>query len=141
MFSAPASYPTPRRQIMAPAKTTKKAPGKKAPARKKPATKADRVSEAAKTVAKAAAKSKKPKAAKKPSALGAAARVLGDAKEPMTTREIIDAMAAKGYWKSPGGKTPDRTLYSAITREILKKGKAARFKKAAKGKFALKAEG
>jgi hypothetical protein len=50
-------------------------------------------------------------------------------------------MAAKGYWKSPGGKTPERTLYSAIAREILKKGKASRFKKAEKGKFALRTEG
>jgi len=31
----------------------------------------------------------------------------------------------------------DRTLYSAIAREILKKGKASRFKKAEKGKFTL----
>ncbi len=31
----------------------------------------------------------------------------------------------------------DRTLYSAIAREILKKGKAARFKKVEKGKVAL----
>ena len=54
---------------------------------------------------------------------------------------IVVVMAAKGYWKSPDGKTPDRTLYSAIAREILKKGKAARFKKAEKGKFVLKGEG
>ena len=58
----------------------------------------------------------------------------------MTTREIIDGMATKGYWKSPGGKTPDRTLYSAIAREILKMGKESRFKKAEKGRFALRAE-
>jgi hypothetical protein len=50
-------------------------------------------------------------------------------------------MAAKGLWKSPVRKTPDRTLYSAISREIAKKGRAARFKKTAKGKFALRAEG
>jgi hypothetical protein len=50
-------------------------------------------------------------------------------------------MAAKGLWKSPEGKTPDRTLYSAIAREILKKAKASRFKNAEKGKFALKGEG
>jgi len=55
----------------------------------------------------------------------------------MTTKELVEAMAAKGLWKSPDGKTPDRTLYSAIAREILKKGKASRFKKAEKGKFAL----
>jgi hypothetical protein len=118
----------------------KKAPRKKT-ATKKPATKADRVSEAAKTVAQAVAKSKKPKAEKKPSALDAAAKVLAEAKAPMTTKELVEAMSANGLWKSPEGKTPDRTLYSAIAREILKKGKASRFKKAEKGKFALKGEG
>jgi len=125
---------------MAPSKTTKKAPRRKA-APKKPTTKADRVDAAAKTVAKAVAKSQKPKAEKKPSALDAAAKILGEVKAPMTAKELVDAMAAKGLWKSPEGKTPDRTLYSAIAREILKKGKASRFKKAEKGKFALKAEG
>ena len=74
---------------------------------------------------------------KKSSALAAAATLLKAAKEPMTTRELIEAMAAKGLWKSPGGKTPDRTLYSALTREIGTKGKESRFKKADGGKFAL----
>jgi hypothetical protein len=46
-------------------------------------------------------------------------------------------MSAKGYWKSPGGKTPDRTLYSAILREIATKGKDARFKKTERGQFTL----
>jgi hypothetical protein len=46
-------------------------------------------------------------------------------------------MAAKGYWTSPGGKTPDATLYAAILREITAKGKDARFYKADRGKFAL----
>lgn len=78
----------------------------------------------------------KPKV-KKTSALDAAATLLKAAKEPMTTRELIEAMAAKGLWKSPGGKTPDRTLYSALTREIGTKGKESRFKKADGGKFAL----
>jgi hypothetical protein len=45
-----------------------------------------------------------------------------------------------GLWTSPEGKTPDRTLYSAICREIAKKGRAARFKKARKGKFGLRGE-
>jgi hypothetical protein len=87
---------------------------------------------------KAGAKSaaSKPKV-KKTSALDAAATLLKSAKEPMTTRELIEAMAAKGLWKSPGGKTPDRTLYSALTREIGTKGKESRFKKADGGKFAL----
>jgi hypothetical protein len=71
-------------------------------------------------------------APKKPSALDAAAKLLAEAKAPITTKELIDAMAAKSLWKSPQGKTPDRTLYSALAREILKKGKASRFKKAEK---------
>jgi hypothetical protein len=49
---------------------------------------------------------------------------------------MIEAMAAKGLWTSPGGKTPHATLYSAILREIDTKGKAARFKKADRGHFA-----
>jgi hypothetical protein len=77
--------------------------------------------------------------AKKTSALDAAAKLLASSKEPMTTKEMIDALAAKGIWKSPGGKTPDRTLYSAILREIGIKGKDARFKKTERGKFAAKA--
>ena len=88
---------------------------------------------------KASAKSAatpKPKV-KKPSALDAAATLLKSVKAPMTTRELIEAMAAKGLWKSPGGKTPDRTLYSALIREIGTKGKKSRFKKADGGKFAL----
>jgi hypothetical protein len=54
-----------------------------------------------------------PKAAR-PSALDAAARVLAEEMRPMGTRELIGAMAVKGYWTSPGGKTPAATLYSAI---------------------------
>ncbi len=75
---------------------------------------------------------------KKTSALDAAAKLLAASKEPMTTKEMIDALAAKNIWKSPGGKTPDRTLYSAILREIATKGKEARFKKTERGKFAAK---
>jgi hypothetical protein len=123
-------------------KTTKKATTRKRTT-KKATTKADGVSATAKTAASsvASAKSeKKPraKAAKKTSALDAAARVLGEAKGPLTTKEMVDAMAAKGYWKSPGGKTPDRTLYSAILREIVTKGKEARFVKTERGKFTLR---
>jgi hypothetical protein len=74
----------------------------------------------------------------KASALDSAAKVLGESKEPMTTKEMIEAMSAKGYWKSPGGKTPDRTLYSAILREIVLKKGASRFVKSERGKFTLK---
>ena len=53
----------------------------------------------------------------------------------MTCSEMIHAMAAKGYWISPGGQTPQATLYSAIAREINRKGSNARFKKTERGKF------
>jgi hypothetical protein len=94
----------------------------------------------AKVSAKATAKSKAPKekANGKLSALDAAAKVLGESKEPMNTKAMIEAMAAKGYWSSPGGKTPHATLYSAILREIDTKGSDARFKKTERGMFALK---
>jgi hypothetical protein len=66
-----------------------------------------------------------------------AARVLAEAGEPMTCQEMIDAMAAKKYWASPGGKTPSATLYSAILRE-LSKGSESRFVKTERGKFTRK---
>ena len=77
--------------------------------------------------------------AKKPSGLDAAARVLAEANEPMTCREIVDVAFEKGYWKS-GGRTPHATIYSAIHREINAKQKESRFKKAGRGKFALAAK-
>jgi HB1, ASXL, restriction endonuclease HTH domain len=61
------------------------------------------------------AKGKKAKESdKKLSALDAAAKVLVDSGEPMQCQQMIEAMAAKGYWKSPGGKTPHATLYTAV---------------------------
>jgi hypothetical protein len=89
----------------------------------------------------APAKNGKPKAKRKEgdklSAIDAAAKVLGESKESLTTKEMIDAMQTKGYWKSPGGKTPDRTLYSAILREIVVKKAVSRFKKTERGKFTI----
>ena len=84
---------------------------------------------------KAAKKAKEPKE-KKLSAIDAAAQVLASAKEPMNAKEMIEAMASKALWTSPGGKTPHATLYSAIIREIALKGKEARFVKKERGKFA-----
>jgi len=72
---------------------------------------------------------------KKPSALDAAA----EEGRPMTCQELITAMAAKGYWTSPGGQTPAATLYSAIWRELTTKGAEARFVKTECDKFAHKA--
>jgi hypothetical protein len=74
--------------------------------------------------------------AKRPSGLDAAARVLEEAGQPMTAKEIVAAAESKGYWRSPGGKTPDRTLYAAIAREIAAKGADSRFRKVERGKFA-----
>ena len=106
------------------ATSRKKAPAKRASA-KKPASK------------KAAAK-KAPakKAEKKMSGLDAAAKVLAGSKEPLRAKEIVERMEAKGYWKSPGGKTPHATIYAAMLREINEKGKDARFKKMDRGLFA-----
>jgi hypothetical protein len=56
----------------------------------------------------------------------------------MTCKELIGAMAAKGYWTSPGGRTPDATLAAAIIREIAVKGDQSRFVKPAPGRFALR---
>jgi hypothetical protein len=101
----------------------------KATAMKKPA---------AKKASKAPARTKKPKAAGKMRALNAAAKVLADAGEPMNCKAMIEAMAAKGLWTSPGGATPWATLYSAIAREINEKGADARFVKVERGQFAAK---
>ena len=73
--------------------------------------------------------------AKKLSALDAAAQVLVETGQPMACKEIIEAMAQKGYWSSPGGKTPASTLYSGITKEIATKGKESRFQKTDRGRF------
>ena len=73
---------------------------------------------------------------KRLSALDAAAKVLAETGQAMTCQDLVAAMAAKGYWTSPGGKTPQATLYSAIGREIDTKGNNSRFVKAERGKFA-----
>jgi HB1, ASXL, restriction endonuclease HTH domain len=85
-------------------------------------------------------KAKKAKADARPkklSAIDAAARVLSETDQPMNCQDMIKAMAEKGYWTSPGGKTPAATLYSAILRELQTKGNDARFKKTKRGKFAV----
>jgi hypothetical protein len=71
---------------------------------------------------------------KRLSALSAAYKVLCEATEPMNVQQMIETMTAKGYWTSPGGKTPHATLYSAILRELAK-GEASRFVKTERGRF------
>jgi hypothetical protein len=83
---------------------------------------------------KAPKPAKEPKA-KRVSALDAAAQVLAASDVPMRAKEMITAMEAKKLWTSPGGKTPEATIYAAIIREIAAKGTAARFKKHERGVF------
>ena len=117
-------------------KTTKKPATRKGTRSTKGATaKKARATKAAGAKANAKASANGKAKDKKLSAIDAAAKVLESAKSPMTTKEMIDAMAAKNLWSSPGGKTPHATLYSAILREIGTKGKEARFKKTERGKF------
>ena len=72
----------------------------------------------------------------KTSGLGAAAKVLEEAGEPLSCKAIVERAFEKGYWRSEG-KTPHATVYSAILREMQKKGDGARFRKVERGKFAL----
>jgi len=84
------------------------------------------------------AKAKKAKAprTKKTSLLDLAAEVLAKAKEPMDCKTIVEKVLATGRWQTKG-KTPAATLYSAIIREISKKGNDARFEKVERGRFTL----
>lgn len=93
--------------------------------------------ETAKPATKKPVKTRQPKTAGKLSQLDAAVKVLTESGEPMTTKALIETMAAKGYWTSPGGKTPAQTLYSALLREIQNKGKDSRFTKVDRGQFGL----
>ncbi len=139
---------------------TRRAPTKsKSAARAEGAAKTERARKAAlaeiqdrpdgKPAAATAAKTKGGKAPKSPrapkvqkeakskrvSALDAAAQVIAASDKPMRAKEMIAEMEAKGLWKSPGGKTPEATLYAAIIREIAVKGDKARFKKHDRGVF------
>ena len=148
--------PAPKTAKAAPKKATPK-PAPKVDA-KKPATLVDpRIAEKAKALDAAVAKlatpglkatrkeapksepkpgaKPEPKKARKMGALDAAAIVLADAGKPMRSKELIAEMAKRGLWTSPGGKTPEATLYAAILREIGAKGTAARFARAGKGEF------
>lgn len=93
-----------------------------------------------KTATRAKRDAKESKSAtKKVSQIEAAAIVLGQSKDALTCRQMVDAMTDAGLWSSPGGATPDATLYASILREIKTKGKEARFRKTERGRFALAA--
>ena len=72
------------------------------------------------------------------SAIDAAAQVLEQSGQPMSCKELIEAMAQQGLWTSPHGKTPQATLYASILREMKVRKSEARFKKTERGKFAAR---
>lgn len=84
-----------------------------------------------------AAKSKqaKPERPKCVSGLDLAAEVLTKAGTPLNAKTIAERVIEAGWQTS--GLTPAATLYSAIQREIAKKGSASRFKKVDRGQFAI----
>ena len=106
---------------------------KKNPAESLAAKKSAKASKTTKTEAATPAQAE----GKQLSALDAAAKVLAETGQPMRCTELIAAMAAKGYWTSPGGKTPASTLYAALLRELKTKKDQARFRKTERGKFGL----
>ncbi len=77
---------------------------------------------------------RRPEAGERPGRRGP--QVLAKTGAEMSAREMVAAMTEQGLWSSPGGKTPDATLYSAIIREIGAKGSDSRFRKTARGRFA-----
>jgi hypothetical protein len=86
----------------------------------------------------------KPRASTRPSALDAAAQVLAglskaESREGITAPDLIERMTSAKLWTSPGGKTPAATLYSAMIREIARKGDASRFTRVSPGRFAASA--
>jgi hypothetical protein len=60
----------------------------------------------AKKIARVPSKAKQPKPEGRMSALDAAAKVLADTGQPMNTKVMIEAIAAKNLWTSRGGATP-----------------------------------
>ncbi|MFO8012585.1 MAG: winged helix-turn-helix domain-containing protein [Phycisphaerae bacterium] len=102
----------------------------------KPDPELDKAVAAAEKDRKAKAKKAKAPREKKPSLLDLAAEVLAKAKEPMDCKTIVEKVLATGRWQTKGA-TPEATLYSAIIREISKKGDESRFEKVGRGQFAL----
>ena len=76
-------------------------------------------------------------AAPKLSLVKAAIAVLTESEEAMNTKSIVAAAKERGLWSPGAGKTPEQTLYSAMTREIKERGAGARFKLVARGMFQL----
>ena len=152
---APVTPGTPRKPATKPAPSSPpvEAPAlgapKPQPARKRRQARLDLSATITATKPKPAASATATKpATKRPrlSALDAAAQILAaltaaEAKDGITSQELIERMAKQKLWTSPGGKTPHATLYAAIVREITAKGVAARFRKVSKGHFTAQTPG
>ena len=114
-------------------KAAKTTTAKAAPAKAEPAK-----SETAKAGNAKPAPDKAEPAKPKLSLVKAAVAVLGETDEALNTKQMIEQAKAKGFWTPGEGKTPEQTLYSAITREIKAKGPNARFVQVSKGHFKLR---
>lgn len=133
---AKSSKPAAEKTDAAPADGAK---AEKKPVPKKPKSKKDKKGKKAATKVKGEKKSRKPRGNNKMSAIAAAAVVFEkNGNKPLSALQLIEAMTKKGLWKTPGGKTPDRTLNSALLREIAENGKKSRFVKADRGLYQLR---
>jgi len=70
------------------------------------------------------------------SLIAAAANLLAENGLTMNCKQIVAELDEKGVWRSPGGKTPAATLYSAIGTEVAAKGDQSRFVRKDKGQYA-----
>ena len=135
--SKPAAKPTAKKNAP-PAKPTppvKIAAKPTAPA--KPTEAAKPTADTKAKPAPAAAKTTQTDGKPKMSLMAAAAAVLAQSDEAMNAKQIVETAKAKGLWTPGAGKTPEQTLYSAMSREIKNKGENARFKFVGKGHFKL----
>jgi len=71
------------------------------------------------------------------SVLDVAARLLGEAGEPLSCQTMINMMIERKLRKT-SGKTPANTLSAAIRREINATGSASRFRKVERGLFTVR---
>ena len=129
--SKPAAKPTAKKNA-APAKPT---PTAKTAA--KPTAPAKPTGDAKAKPSPTAAKPTQADGKSKMSLMAAAAAVLAQSDEAMNAKQIVETAKAKGLWTPGAGKTPEQTLYSAMSREIKNKGENARFKFVGKGHFKL----
>ena len=70
-------------------------------------------------------------------ALDAAFEVLSEDGEPLHYRELTRRMLDRGLWVT-SGRSPQRTVNSVISSDIVKRGEASRFRRVGRGLFALR---